>query len=345
VTFADAGPVAASLLPVPAFLGALRLLDSYKLVTVRRTLRSILVGCAVAAICYGINSAAFAALRGAPRWYLGLAAPAIEEILKAAYVIWMIRTNRLGFMVDAAIAGFAAGAGFALVENVTYLEHFAGASPLLWIVRGFGTAMMHGANTAIVGIVATSTRSVPLGLTIAIAIHCAYNLELLPPVANAAMLLALLPIVLALVFMQSESALRKWLGDRLDTDVDLLRAISTGQFSDTHAAAYLRSLKSSFAPEVVGDMLCLLQLSLELSARAKGDLLMREAGFDVPPDPSLSGKLKELSFLEKSIGPTGRRAMAPLIARSARDLWQVEMLRESSSASAPSRPRIDKVQD
>jgi len=96
---------------------------------------------------------------------------------------------------------------------------------------------------------------------------------------------------------------------------------------------------------VVGDMLCLLQLSLELSARAKGDLLMREAGFDVPPDPSLSGKLKELSFLEKSIGPTGRRAMAPLIARSARDLWQVEMLRESSRASAPSRPRIDKVQD
>jgi protease PrsW len=322
----------ASLLPVPAFLGALRLLDSYKLVTLRRTVQNVAVGCAVAAVCYAINTAAFAALGGAPRWYLAFAAPALEELLKAAYLAWMIRTNRLGFMVDAAISGFAIGAGFALVENVTYLAFFEGSSPLLWILRGFGTAMMHGANTAIVGILTSVTRSPLPGLAIAFAIHVVYNLALLPPIVNATALLVIVPIVLALVFMRSEASLQKWLGDRLDKDVDLLHSLSTGQFSDSDAARYLRSLKTSFAPEVVGDMLCLLQLSLELSARAKGDLLMREAGFEVPPDPSLPAKLKELRYLEKSLGPTGRRAMAPLISQSARELWEVEMLRDAASA-------------
>jgi RsiW-degrading membrane proteinase PrsW (M82 family) len=336
-----AGPVAASLLPVPAFLGALRLLDSYKLVTLSRTLRNVGVGCLVAALCYGINSAVFAALGGSPRWYLAFAAPAIEEILKAVYLLWLVRANRVGFMVDAAITGFAIGAGFALVENIAYLAFFAGSSPLLWILRGFGTATMHGANTAIVGIVATvavNPRFRPAGLALAFAIHSAYNQELLSPLGNALALLLVVPIVLALVFMKSEASLQKWIGDRLDKDVDLLHAISTGQFIDTHAAHYLRSLKSSFAPEVVGDMLCLLQLSLELSARAKGDLMMREAGFDAPPDPSLPAKLKELRYLEKSIGPTGRRAMAPLISPTARELWEIEMLRDTAhTATTPPR--------
>jgi RsiW-degrading membrane proteinase PrsW (M82 family) len=324
-------PWIVSLLPVPAFLGALRLLDSYKLVTLRRTGQSLLVGCAVAVVCYAINSAAFAALASVPGWHLVLGAPVVEEMLKAAYLLWLIRTNRVGFMVDAAITGFAIGAGFALVENVAYLAHFSGSSLFLWIIRGFGTAMMHGATTAIVGIVASSIRRHEVGLAIAIAIHCAYNFELGSPIVSAAALLIALPILLALVFMQSEASLRKWLGDRLDKDVDLLHALSTGQFSDTHAGRYLRSLRSSFAPEVVGDMLCLLQLSLELSARAKGDLLMREAGFDIPPDPGLPAQLKELRYLEKSIGPTGRRAMAPLISQSGRDQWQLHMLQESTS--------------
>jgi RsiW-degrading membrane proteinase PrsW (M82 family) len=336
-TIAFAGRVAVNLLPVPAFLGALRVLDSYKLVTMRRTLRSILVGCVVAGICYAINTLVFTVPGLNSARYIQFVVPVIEEILKAAYLIWMIRANRIGFMVDAAITGFAVGAGFALVENISYLAFFAGSSPLLWVLRGFGTAVMHGANTAIVGIVATtmmerygakSFRIYLPGLAIAIAIHSIYNQELLSPVANAATLLVILPMLLALVFMQSEASLKKWLGTRLDTDVDLMHMISSGKLAETQAGRYLRSLKSSFAPEVVGDMLCLLQLSLELSARAKGDLLMREMGFPPPPDPALRGKLKELQYLDKSIGPTGRRAMAPLISQSPRDLWEVHMLQE-----------------
>jgi len=70
-------------------------------------------------------------------------------------------------------------------------------------------------------------------------------------------------------------------------------------------------------------MLTFLHLTLELSARAKGDLMRREAGLEVPPDPNLESRSKELRYLEKSIGPTGMLAIRPLISSTRRDLWEI----------------------
>src|SRR5688572_31759815 len=47
-------------------------------------------------------------------------APVIEESVKAALPVYLLRTHRTGFLVDALVLGFAVGAGFALVENVVY---------------------------------------------------------------------------------------------------------------------------------------------------------------------------------------------------------------------------------
>ena len=57
--------------------------------------------------------------------------------------------HRIGFLVDAAIFGFAVGTGFALAENLYYLHLAAEAGMGTWIVRGFGTALMHGGATAL----------------------------------------------------------------------------------------------------------------------------------------------------------------------------------------------------
>jgi hypothetical protein len=86
------------------------------------------------------------------------------------------------------------------------------------------------------------------------------------------------------------------------------------------------SLNDAFPGEVRGDMLALLHLTIELSARAKGDLLLREAGMEVPPDPVLESRFKELKYLEKSIGPTGMLAVRPLLKQTPRDLWEVHHL-------------------
>jgi RsiW-degrading membrane proteinase PrsW (M82 family) len=328
-----------SILPVVAFLFGLQFLDSYKLVYLRRILMAVLVGCAIATICYCLNGVAFISMPIHGYLYAMFGAPVLEETLKALYIAYLIRASRVGFMVDAAILGFAVGAGFAVVENVVYEQAFRDSALFLWTIRGFGTAMMHGGTTSIFGIISSTLsgrRSSPSwrvfvpGLALAIVIHSVYNQALFPPLPSTVAILIGLPILMSLIFIQSERSLKTWVGSKLDQDIELMEMISSGRFSETRAGSYLRSLRNSFPPEIVGDMLCLLQLSLELSARAKGDLMRREAGFPVTFDPSVPSKFRELAYLEKSIGRAGKLALAPLFSMSTRDLWEMYMLGRGS---------------
>src|SRR5579871_5468565 len=110
-----------SVLPVIVFLFALELIDTYKLLALRRVVRSVVVGCGVALVCFGLNTAVYASALVAPGVWARSGAPVLEEIAKAVYVAWLLRSNRVGFMVDTAISGFAVGAGFAVLENLSYI--------------------------------------------------------------------------------------------------------------------------------------------------------------------------------------------------------------------------------
>jgi hypothetical protein len=140
--------------------------------------------------------------------------------------------------------------------------------------------------------------------------------------------LIVLPVLVVITFTQSERMLRQWLEVGLDSDVRLLEYITTGTISETRIGRYLDSLKTRFPGEVVADMLCFLRIHLELAVRAKGILLMREAGFRVPADPEIRERLAELRFLERSVGKTGRLAIGPILRTSSRDLWQLYVLRD-----------------
>jgi hypothetical protein len=73
-------------------------------------------------------------------------------------------------------------------------------------------------------------------------------------------------------------------------------------------------------------MLCLLRIHLELSLRAKGILIARAAGVEVPLDEEVRANFEEMRYLERSIGKTGRLAILPLRRTSGRDLWQLHVL-------------------
>src|SRR5580704_8923309 len=331
--------VCLSVLPVILFLFALELIDTYKLLALRRVLRSVAVGCGVAIVCYGINTAIYKLGMFSPALWARSGAPVVEEIAKALYVAWLLRSNRVGFMVDTAISGFAVGAGFAVLENLTYIPDLSASGLVASAIRGLGTAMMHGGATAIFGTVSVNLSEIrgsrsPLtflpGLAMAIVIHELYNQPLWRPVIAAVVVLVTLPVVIAFIFWRSEKALEKWLGMKLDKDIDLLQMIATGIFSKSPVGKYMRSLESTFTPVILGDMLSYLHLSLELSARAKGDLLRREMGFPVEPDAELPGELKELRFLESQIGRAGKMALAPLLGQSRRDIWELQQLTEKT---------------
>jgi protease PrsW len=328
-----------SVIPVLVFLFALELIDTYKLLTLGRVLRSVAVGCGVAVVCYGLNTAVYASGMASPGVWARSGAPVLEEIAKALYVAWLLRSNRVGFMVDTAVSGFAVGAGFAVLENLTYIPDLSASGLIASAVRGLGTAMMHGGATAIFGTVSANvseirgSRSPAVflpGLAMAIVIHELYNQPWWRPVMAAVVVLVILPAAIAFIFWRSEQALEKWLGMKLDKDIDLLQMIATGKFGESPVGSYMRSLDKTFTPVILGDMLSYLHLSLDLSARAKGDLLRREMGFPVPPDPELPGQLKELKFLESQIGRAGKMALGPLLGQSRRDVWELQQLAEKT---------------
>jgi len=243
-------------------------------------------------------------------------------------------------MVDSAILGFATGAGFATVENVHYLSAVSDANLLLWGVRGFGTALLHGGATAIMGIVSKLLADMrgserPLvflpGLGIAVASHVLFNSFYLSPLVFTLVLVSTFPLLIFAVFARSERLLRDWLEVGLGSDVDLLDMLRSGEVKDTRVGQYVRTLRDRFPGEVLGDMLCYLQMSVELKIKAKGRLLMKEAGFAPAPDPAIGDLLHELTFLERSIGPTGKLALAPFLHWSPRDLWGLRTLKESAS--------------
>jgi hypothetical protein len=256
----------------------------------------------------------------------------VEESLKAAFLVYLLAARKTAFLVDTAIEGFAIGAGFALVENVSYVLSIGSHSALLWLVRGFGTAMMHGAATSIAGIVGkvlsdrageASLRTLTPGVLIAILLHSLFNHFFIPAVASTLLIVLLLPALMSIVFARSEEATRRWLGVGFDTDRELLEMVSSGPLAETRIGRYLQALQSHFPGEVLADMLCLLRLRLELAVQAKGLLLMREAGFEIPPEPEAAEKFKELHYLRKSIGPTGMLVLQPFLHNPEEQLRQI----------------------
>ena len=332
--------VAVALLPVVAFLAALLLMDSFKLVSWRGILAALGAGTLAALGASALNAGLADTFRLPLLVLSRYVAPATEEGLKALYVLYLIRRGRIGFLVDAAILGFAVGTGFALFENFEYLKALPARGLLLWMVRGFGTAILHGGATAIFAILTKALHDhwagqtkrhldfVP-GLLLACALHFFFNRAFLPPVAATLLLLAGLPLVMILVFTRSERATRSWLGVGLDTDLELLEAIRTGSVLRTRAGAYLASLRERFPGPVVADMLCLLRIQLELGIRAKGLLLAREVGLEAPVGEDVRANLRELRYLEAAIGRTGLLTLKPILRRSSRDLWQVYLLEKA----------------
>ena len=103
----------------------------------------------VAALVCGVAQYSAGWRRCQARAFSRFIAPATEETAKGAFIVYLILRRRIGFPVDAAQLGFAVGTGFAVVENLQYLRVLSGAGVVLWLVRGLGTAMLHGATTAI----------------------------------------------------------------------------------------------------------------------------------------------------------------------------------------------------
>src|SRR5262249_11397905 len=155
-------------------------MDSYKLVPLRPLVAALAAGALAAGAAYAANRVLLEVAHVDARLLARAIAPPIEEGLKAAYVTWLVRSGRVGFLVDAAIAGFAVGTGFGLVENLYYAGALRDLSLPLWLARGVGTAVMHGSTTAVFAVVTqalserrgtTGPREMAPGFLLAAGVH------------------------------------------------------------------------------------------------------------------------------------------------------------------------------
>lgn len=323
------------LLPVLIFLLVLLYMDSYKLVKLRTVLWVIFAGSLLPIAGYWLNGYAIGQLGWDVPTYSRYAAPVIEEGLKASVMVFLFRTHRIGFLVDSAILGFAVGAGFGVVENFYYLYMASDAHIAVWVVRGFGTAIMHGGVMALFGVMAQtlterSMKINPLlyvpGFIVAITIHSAFNHFPGTPILTTIGTLVVLPPILLFVFQKSARSMHEWLEVDFDEDALLLEQINSGEFTESKIGRFLQDLKQKFPGTVVVDMLCYLRLYTELALRAKGVLMMRENGLDTPVGERTKAKFEEMRYLEKSIGKTGLLAMSPFLQMTRKDLWQLYVL-------------------
>ena len=321
--------IVAALVPALLLLALLQLMDSFKLVRMTFVALALASGAAAALVCLSLHEAIFEWIRYDPAVFTRYVAPLTEESCKAAFIVLFLVRNRVGFLVDAAVLGFAVGTGFALVENVDYLRHLGTAGLDLWLVRGLGTGVLHGATTAVFAILSKAlldrggrrTTAFLPGFGLAAGIHAVFNHVPLPPLAMTALLLLVLPLVVVIVFQRSERSTREWVGAGLDLDIELLSIVGSELFAVTRFGRYLQELRARFSGRVVADMFCLLRLELELSIQAKAMLMAREAGLELPVSPDLQDSLQEIACLQASIGPTGLLALEPLQVTSGRDRW------------------------
>jgi len=326
-----------SLLPVIFFLLGLYFSDSFKLAGKSLLFSCLFWGALAAGASYYINTMLAKELAISFTSYTRYLSPIVEELLKAAFVFFLVKRRKIGFTVDGVIFGFAVGTGFSLAENIVYLLDKAEVSSMLvWILRGFGTALMHGGSTALLTLILMGgvQRDKPLilslwpGLVMAYALHSLFNHFLLNPLLQTAILILLLPLVFTMVFRKSNSMMQDWLEIEFSSEVEMLRMIRQGQFRSTKAGAYLASLKGYFDPETIVDLYAYISLYLELSIAAKRNIMLKESGFDAFLEPTTADSLRELKQLRKQIGKAGELAIQPVVRMKHRELWKLNQLKK-----------------
>lgn len=319
-----------ALAPALLFLAALRWLDSGKLTPLRTVLAVVLAGAACALLAGLVNAAlrhllALDGLRYA-RWV----APFLEESLKALVVVGLLRLRRIGFLVDAALLGFAAGLGFALAGSAGYMLAAPHAPLATAVVRSLGTGLMQGALTALfamllleVQVTLERLRGLAIAgcLGVAIALHAAFDQFWLSPMASALAGVLVLPALLWGVFRAGQRRLARWLGTGPGAEAQLLALLASGAGGDSRPGRYLQALRSRFAPPVAAELFAYLRLAAELSLRAQR-LQAARGGAAALPDDDARARLQALDALARRTGRAGLLALQPLLPMGRRALWR-----------------------
>jgi RsiW-degrading membrane proteinase PrsW (M82 family) len=326
-------------------------LDVFNLIPARTIALLLAVGGGLAALSFLANWGVLTGFRIEFGAYSRYVAPFIEEGLKAAPIAAMYAYNRIGFKLDAVIAGFAIGAGFSAIENAWYLLALSDANLSAWLLRGFGTAIMHGGATALFAVIshemterqaesaAAHYRFNALlfapGLGAAIVIHSAFNHLTDQPVLGMVGILLLAPATLFFALARSERATQHWLKADEAAHRLMLAEIRAGHFADTSAGHAMHALAAKLPPALAADVAACVELKIELVLRAEELILAAHSNAPAEFTPSDVAKFAELQAVEQRLGKSAIAAIDALLGLSRNDLWELSRLRARIVTAPP----------
>lgn len=320
------------LIPVIIFLLLLMWIDGYKLIKRNYLVLFIGIGivCTLFAFLFSELLQLFIEIYRNEYSYVS---PIVEEIIKFIPFFIFYKLKKVAFIIDAIIYGFAIGCGFAISENIFYYFNYYDSNFMFLIIRGFGTSIMHSFAISIAAGLFVLLKekntyietNIILSLISAIIIHLLFNLFIINPVVSTSVIIVISMAAYILIFYHNSITISKWINEEFDSEIELLNQINSGKVSNTKIGEYINSIKNNFSPLVVFDMLCLIKLNLELSIKAKANLMIKAEGLDVPEDNAVKDMINEYYLLKKSIGKTGFMALKPILPIKSHKVWNIEL--------------------
>jgi RsiW-degrading membrane proteinase PrsW (M82 family) len=316
-----------------AFLYLVRRLDLYATGGFR-----IVVGC----FLWGLVS--FWLSLGANTWALGwaslvmvvvLVAPVVEETVKSLALVYYEKRPEFTYFVDGAIYGFAAGTGFAVIENLWYLTRVGSETAMgLSINRAFSTSLMHGSATALVGIALGRLQYGPprvrylalgTGLATAMGLHILFNWLNQRPLAEVIGGLLFLGLggvgLVALFVLWGLREERQWLRETLTLQV----GVSGGEARVVDRLKELSILLAPVGEHFGPEKQVLVEEFLRLQARL--GLLQRASQME--SDPARAAELRarvadmqtEMDHLRREVGAYCMVYVRSIVPAESEPLW------------------------
>jgi len=333
-----------ALIPVLVMLAIFVWLDAFKLMSLGEIVVLLILGGIAALVAYPISGRFIDVLPIGFSNYSRFVAPWIEEALKASAMIVLFRLNRVGYKLDAVISGFAIGAGFSVVENIFYLVAFPFYASGTWLVRGLGTAVMHGTTLALLAAIAhelaeRETREAAgdfdfhlwwfaPGYLVAVAIHTVFNQ--FPDRPLLAMLGASIfaPIAIIAVFYFGSAEAQRWLVDESATHRAQVEALRADRWPDGAAGAKIAALADRLGPETAKRIKRYWELQAWLIAEAEEAMMEEAAGGAEFNAAEIRAAIAELDGLKRALGRSRFTAMNALLPFSRNDYWELAELKQ-----------------
>jgi RsiW-degrading membrane proteinase PrsW (M82 family) len=334
---------AVALVPVLMMLVLFIWLDVFKLMTFWETVGLLVLGALTAGAAYPVSGTFLDALPLGFSNYSRFVAPWVEEIIKGLAVVGLFWFNRIGYKLDAVISGFAIGAGFSVIENIIYLTRFPELTANVWMVRGLGTAVMHGTTAAVLAATAhefaeRETRGavsefdfnllwfVP-GLLIAVAIHTAFNQFPDKPLLAMIGILAVAPFIIMAIFRFGAVEAQQWLNEERAGTRAALEAWEAGKYPDDESGRKIAALIKRSDEKASARMREYCQLLTWLLLQAE-DTLHDQADDTEKLHVEAKAAFGRIEVLKRELGKTNVATLRALLPFSRNDYWEISELRE-----------------